>query len=275
MVRGKNIVVSFIAVVSLFANLSWANEPAVPLDGITKPVSDVDLSFVQPGKVTAVLVEKGDVVEQGEMLVTLDDEVELIQKKILQDRSENRVPVDLARVELAQNRKNLENVQRAHAKGATSDWEVDQATLAVDTALLNLKVREFEHSQDTLKLESLLGQIERLSIKSPGQGIVEDIMIEPGETVQAMVPVIRLVNINPLKIDLPVPVDQAVTLGSGQKATVTFADTTELEATITHIASIADAAAATRTVTLLLENGKDRPAGERVTVMFQEKKGLN
>lgn len=275
MVRGKNIVVSFIAVVSLFANLSWANEPAVPLDGITKPVSDVDLSFVQPGKVTAVLVEKGDVVEQGEVLVTLDDEVELIQKKILQDRSENRVPVDLARVELAQNRKNLENVQRAHAKGATSDWEVDQATLAVDTALLNLKVREFEHSQDTLKLESLLGQIERLSIKSPGQGIVEDIMIEPGETVQAMVPVIRLVDINPLKIDLPVPVDQAVTLESGQKATVTFADTTELEATITHIASIADAAAATRTVTLLLENGKDRPAGERVTVLFQEKKGLN
>jgi len=266
----KAIFVPIVFLISLGSAFCLAEETAVSLDGITKPVSDVELSFVQPGKIKAILVEEGEIVEPGETLVTLDDEIEQIQKKILQGRSENSVPMDLAKVELAQNRKNLENVQRAHEKGATSDWEVDHAALAVDTALLNLKVREFEHSQDLLKLESLLGQIERLSITSPVEGIVEEILIEPGETIQAMVPVVRLVDIDPLKIDLPVPVEQAVALKTDQKAIVTFIDATELEARVTNIASIADAAATTLNVTLLLENSGQRPAGERVTVVFQE-----
>lgn len=259
-----------VAVITASSVSLFAEEVVPPLDGITKPVSDVELSFVQPGKIQMVLVAKGDVVEPGETLVTLDDEIEQIQKKILSDRSQNRVPIDLAKVELAQNKKNLVNVQRAHEKGATSEWEVDHAALAVDTALLNLKVREFEHSQDTLKLESLVGQIERLSITSPIKGIVEDILVERGETVQAMVPVVRLVDIDPLIIELAVPVEQAVELTVGQSAVVTFLDSTELEATITHIATIADAAATTLTVTLLVENNERRPAGERVTVVFVE-----
>lgn len=267
---GKALVVCIVLFVLTVSVACWADDTALPLDGITKPVSDVELSFVQPGKIETILVSEGDVVEPGQTLVTLNDEIEQIQKKILKGRSENRVPMDLAQVELAQSRKNLENVQRAHAKGATSVWEVDHAALAVDTALLNLKVREFEHSQDLLKLESLLGQIERLSITSPVKGIVEDIMIEQGETVQAMVPVVRLVDINPLKIELPVPVEQAVELETDQVAAVTFLDATELEAKVINIASIADAAATTLTVTLLLDNSMQRPAGERVRVLFKE-----
>ena len=267
----QTIVAIFIIVlISVSFGTSFAEEMVQPLDGITRPVSDVELSFMQPGKIQTLLVAKGDIVEPGDVLVTLDDEIEQIQKKILIDRSRNMVPIDLAKVELTQSKKNLENVTRAHAKGATSAWEVEHAAFGVDTALLNLKVREFERSQDMLKLKSLLGQIERLSIRSPVKGIVEDIMIEPGETIQAMVPVVRLVETDPLIIELAVPVEQAVELEVGQGAVVTFLDTTVLDADITHIATIADAAATTLTVTLLVKNSRKRPAGERVRVVFVE-----
>ncbi len=122
---GKIVGFCIFVLISVFSVCSSAEDVIQPLDGITKPVADVELSFVQPGKIQTVRVEKGDVVEPGELLVTLDDEIEQIQKKILTDRSRNRVPIDLAQVELAQNKKNLENVQRAHEKGATSEWKVD------------------------------------------------------------------------------------------------------------------------------------------------------
>ena len=246
-----------------------AEEEKASLDGITKPVADIELSFVQPGKIKDITIAKGDLVETGGVLLTLEDDIEKIQKKILTGRSENRVPIQLAEVELTQKKKNLENLKRAQQKGATSEWEVDHAALAVETAYLNLKVREFEHSQDVLKLESVLEMIERLTLKSPVKAIVEDIRVERGETVQAMVPVVRLVEIDPLIIDLPVPVEQAVGLQLGQVGMVRFPDTTELEASVTHISSVADAAATTLSVTLQVTNTDRRPAGERVSVVFR------
>lgn len=265
----NTISILIITVISLCYGLSWAEEETAQLDGITKPVSDVELSFVQPGKIKSIVIAEGDAVEEGDILVTLEDDIEQIQKKILTGRCENQVPMDLAEVELTQKKKNLENLKRAQMKGATSAWEVDHAALAVDTAFLNVKVRQFEHSQDVLKLESLNGQIKRLTLKSPIVGIVEEILVERGETIQAMSPVVRLVQIDPLVINLPVPVNQAVELQIGEIGTVTFLDATELTGEITHIASIADAAATTLAVTLQVDNKDRRPAGERVRIIFE------
>ncbi|TKB11842.1 efflux RND transporter periplasmic adaptor subunit [Desulforhopalus sp. IMCC35007] len=268
MTNRKIFFIFFILVFLVWYGNGLALEEKAPLDGITKPVADIELSFVQPGKIKHISVAKGDFVEAGNVLVTLEDDIEQIQKKILTGRSENRVPIELAEVELTQKKKNLENLKGAQLKGATSQWEVDHAALAVDTAFLTLKVREFEHSQDVLKLESVLEMIERLTLKSPVKGIVEDILVERGETVQAMVPVIRLVETDPLIIDLPVPVEQAVGLQIGQTGTVRFPDNAELEGTVIHISSVADAAATTLSVTLRVVNSDHRPAGERVSVVF-------
>jgi multidrug efflux pump subunit AcrA (membrane-fusion protein) len=264
----KTFSIFFILVFFVWYGTCLALEEKTALDGITKPVADIELSFVQPGKIRNITVAKGDIVEAGSILVTLEDDIEQIQKKILTGRSENRVPIQLAEVDLTQKKKNLESLKGAQVKGATSQWEVDHAALAVDTAFLTLKVREFEHSQDVLKLESVLEMIDRLTLKSPVNAIVEDILVERGETVQAMIPVIRLVEIDPLIIDLPVPVEQAVGLQIGQTGTVRFPDNVELEGTIIHISSVADAAATTLSVTLRVVNSDRRPAGERISVVF-------
>ncbi|MFT5697758.1 MAG: multidrug efflux system membrane fusion protein [Desulforhopalus sp.] len=269
MIFYKNIIcIAVIALITCSYGIGLAEVETASMDGVTKPVADIELSFVQPGKIKSIIVAEGDAVQADSVLVTLEDDIELIQKKILTGRRDNHMPMDLAEVELIQKKKNLENLMRAQVKGATSQWEVDHAALAVDTALLNLKVRQFEHTQDVLKLESLMGLIKRLTLKSPIEGIVEEVLVERGETVQAMVPVVRLVQIDPLVIDLPVPVELAVELKVGQMGKVKFLDATELDGSITHIASIADAAATTLAVTLQVENGKRRPAGERVSVIF-------
>ena len=135
-----------------------------------------------------------------------------------------------------------------------------------------MKIREFEHGQDVLQLESIGRSIQRLTLISPIDGSVEEIRIEPGESVQALTPVIRIVKKDPLIIDLPVPIDQAKALTMGQQPTVTFVDGNQLSGAIIKISSVADAAATTLGVKIQLPNPEERPAGERVTVLFSENK---
>ncbi len=243
---------------------------AAGLDGISKAISDIELSFVQPGKIREIMVKEGDLVHAGAILMQQADEIELVQLKILQARSLNRLPIHLAEVDLKQKQKDLADMKDVQKKGAITQWEVDHASLAVDTALLTLKIREFEHNQDVLQLESIVETINRLTLRSPLEGIVEEISIQPGETVQALMPVIRLVRIDFLLIDLPVPIDQAKDLRKGQKAIITFSDQTELPGEIIKISSIADAAATTLEVRLQVPNPEERPAGERVRVVFSD-----
>ncbi len=271
--RKTTVLVCFLLITTVFGlQTIWAEEvvedATAEIDGVTRPVSDIELSFVQPGKIKYILVKEGDLVEPGDFLMQQDDEIELIQQHILEGRSGNDLPIRLAELEYQQKMKDLENIKAVREKGAITQWEVDHAILDVDTALLKVKIREFERDQDKLKLESIIESITRLSIISPLGGSVEEIRIEVGETIQALSPVIRIVKKNPLLIDLATPVDIVRKIVVGQPAIVTFDDGEEQRGEVITILSVADAAATTLEVVIQVENPEERPAGERVKVRF-------
>jgi RND family efflux transporter MFP subunit len=243
---------------------------ATGVDGITKPFADLELSFVQPGTISAIFVAEGDQVKSGDKLLKQNDEIELIQQKIPTARTENRVPSDLAETELAQKRKDFSQIKDAEEKGAVTKWEVDHAALEVDTALLTFKIREFEREQDGLQLERLNKSIENLTLHSPMDGRVEEISVAVGETVQALVPVIRIIDIDPLHIELATPLEQARELSSGQNVLVRFPDGEERGGFIINKSGVADAAATTLEVIIEIPNPEARPAGERVTVFYDQ-----
>jgi len=250
------------------AQHSFAETITTGVDGITKPFADLELSFAQPGTISAIFVAEGDQVQSSDQLLKQNDEIELIQKKILTARTENRVPSNLAEKELQQKRKDFLQIKEAEKKGAVTKWEVDHAALAVDTALLTLKIREFERRQDGLQLESLNKSIENLTMHSPLDGRIEEILVAVGETVQALAPVIRIIDIDPLHIELATPMEQARELNAGQQVLVRFPDGEERDGIIINISGVADAAATTLEITIEIPNPEARPAGERVTVFY-------
>ncbi len=95
---GNAISILIIVIISLCYGVSWAEEEAAQLDGITEPVSDVEFSFVQPGKIKSIVISEGDSVGVGDILVTLEDDIEQIQKKILTGRCENQMPMEKFRI---------------------------------------------------------------------------------------------------------------------------------------------------------------------------------
>ena len=263
----------YLALLSLCLLLNLFNpylSHALEVEAITKPSQDISLSFIQHGKIHEVMVRKGDYVESGDLLVSLEAQEKMIQYQQLTARANEMTVINIAQAELLQKEKDLQQMQKAKGNGAVTDWEVDHARLAVETAMLEVKLAKFEHAQDHLRLQELKTVLNNLHIRSPIQGVVEEVTIEKGESVQALFPVIRVVNIEDLSVDIAVPVSKTKSLVLNQKAVLKFADENQVEGRIDNIASVIDSAANTLRIGVIAPNPDNRPAGERVTVSFPD-----
>ena len=248
---------------------------AEALQGITAPIADITLSFVVPGRVSDVLVKEGSTVEKDQLLIRLYDEPERIQSQQLKMLSEDRTKIHAAEAELAQKIVDLKKVEQAKAKGAASDWEVEHLRLNVRIAELSLKSAVLEQEQYRRRYEHAQSQLARMHLLAPIAGLVEDVSVEAGESIGTLGPVIRLVQNDPLRIDVPVPMAQAGDLAVGQDVWVTFPGTSVVASPngrIINISAVADAASDTRRVRIEVPNPLKRPAGERVAVSFSPEK---
>ena len=135
---------------------------------------------------------------------------------------------------------------------------------------LSVKLSVFEHEQARRKFDEAKIQIDNMSLKSPIDGIIEKLEVETGESVNALEDVVRVVQINPLWIDTPVPLDKARNLRYGDKARIVFPSPKETssEGAIVFIGSVADAASSTLRVRIQVPNQSLRPAGEHVRIIF-------
>jgi RND family efflux transporter MFP subunit len=249
---------------------------AAEVEAITQPGSDVTLSFVRPGKVVEVLVKEGQAVTQGQILARQDDSAEQAQLAQLKAQAEDTTRTRAAKATLDQRNVDLKKIRWAADQGAATELEVAHAKLEVTIAELSLELAEFEHQQNKLKYEEVKLQVERMRLTSPIAGKVERVFLEMGESVDALKDVIRVVNIDPLWVEVHVPVVHARNLGAGQKATVVFkSDGWKAQGTILHMGAVAEPASETITVRVEVPNGEGRPAGQRVNVSFIEAAGNN
>jgi len=259
----------------------WAFSPltvtAAELEGISAPSADIMLSFVLDGRVAEILVKEGDIIKKNQLLARLDDQTERIKLTQLKAQAKDTTQVRAAEAELSQKRSDLEKIERAQTKGAATDWEVQHARLDVRIAELALQTSKFEHKQYQRRYREALSQLKRMQLVSPIAGRVEKASIETGEAAQSLVPVIQVVKIDPLWIDLPVPLEQVRQLTRGNIARVSFPGTNPVEPAegrIIHVSAVADAASDTLRVRVEIPNPDGRPAGERVFIRFMPAKPL-
>jgi RND family efflux transporter MFP subunit len=250
-----------------------AASQAQEIQAVTLPSADIALSFVVSGKVAEILVKEGDAVKKGELLASLDNEPEKIQVEQLKVQATDTTRILSAKAELAQKKVDLKKIEGARAKGAASQWEVEHMRLNVRIAELALQAATIEQAQNRREYHKALRQLERMQLVSPVDGRVEKVSVETGEAVERLGPIIHLVKIDPLWIDVPVPLAQAERLTAGQSVSVSFLENpsdASANGRITHISSVADAASDTLRVRIEVPNPHGRPAGERITVGFPQ-----
>lgn len=245
------------------------------IEAVTQAQTDLELAFTIPGLVNEVLVAPGDLVEAGRTLVRLDDREVAGTVALLRVRAESVLAIQEAEALLGLARNELARVEQAHAQGAVSDYEVERARLDVTRREVALARAQQEKQEALIQLEQAVASADRYALRTPVGGVVEQVVIEQGETVQELQPVVRVVSVDPLRIDVAAPLEQTLTLGVGSPVLVAWAEGKAQgqglgTGRVVHVASVADAASGTRLVRVRLPNPGLAPAGARVKVRFPD-----
>lgn len=264
------LVVGFLAPPCLLSKTEAGAGSDAGIAAITAPIADVTLSFVQPGRIANVRVREGEAVTIGQVLIEQDEAVDRVRLAQLEASSQDTTQIQAAEASLAQKKVDLKKLETAAAKNAATELEVEYAKLNVTIAGLSLQLAIFEHEQAKRKYEEAKLQIDNMSLKSPIGGSVEKIDVETGESVNALASVVRVVQIDPLWIDVPVPLVQARSLKYGAICRVEFPDPQKatIEGIVIYMGAVADAASGTLRVRIQAPNKSKRPAGEHVKVIF-------
>ena len=257
----------------LIGALSLSSAVAAEIEAITKPNADIMLSFVRGGRISKILIKEGTQVKRGQVLVRQDDHAEQIQLQQLKEKAEDTTRIEVVEVELAQKKEDLKKMEWARQDGATTDWEIEHARLEVKTAELSRRMAIFERKQAGLQRDEMQARVKQQILYSPISGQVEEVGIEVGEAAEPLSPVVRIVKIDPLWIDVQVPLKLARQLTKKQPVEVIFpagatSGAEKISGQIKNIATVADAASDTLRVRVEVPNRSRRPAGERIQVQL-------
>lgn len=244
---------------------AWA---AGVVSGITKPSGDVTLAFSRPGRLETVSAKEGDRVKAGQALAQQDAREEMAALAMDEAKAKDMTKIEAQKKILAQKEVDLKRTEWAFEKGAKSQFELDSARIEVEIAKAQLALAEFEHEQDVRKAQQTKVAVEKMILLSPIDGVVEQVQVKEGEQVDQQVKAFRVVNVNPLRIDIPVPLDLARTLKKGDTARVSFPTDATADGKIVNVNTVADPGSETLNVRVEVANDALRPAGERVKVEF-------
>ncbi len=261
---------SLIAGTLLYAVLAVPATQAstVSYPAVAKPWRNVNLSFSRPGRIVKILVHRGQLVKLGQLLAKEDDQEQKIAAQLAGLTADSTLRVQAAQAELAQDRVLLQRTQWAAGQKAATSFEVQRAELKVTIDQLSLRLAQLKHRHDQLAWQAAELAVRRRQIKAPFSGIIENRFVHAGSSTNAFKKVLSLVQVDALKIFVPVPLSLAVTLHLGQSARVTAPAAAALRGKIIWIARVADSASNTLMVELRVINHNHIPAGQQVNVTF-------
>jgi multidrug efflux pump subunit AcrA (membrane-fusion protein) len=184
---------------------------------LIKVIEEVAVPAVQEGPVLAIQVKEGQVVQEGQMLIQLDDQrarlkqqqAEL-EQKIAVMKAGNRSGILLAETEVRVTSSNLQRAleSRKRFPDTPSQAEVDEIELRVaqgkqhlEQATQDFKLTDLARELAVKNLELAKFEVDRHQIKSPIQGAVTEIIAKKGEWVRPGEPLVRVTRIDRLKVD--------------------------------------------------------------------------
>jgi len=192
---------------------------------------NITISAKMPATVTRILVKAGKQVKTGELLAELDNST------IIAGIEELKTGMQLANT-LYEKQKSL--------------W--DQK---IGTEVQYLQAKSQKESLDK-KLATLYEQLEMTKIKSPINGMVDEVMLRIGQTTAPGAPGIRIVNMGTLKAKAEVAEAYAGRIKEGNDVKILFPDTKkEILARVTYSGKVINAMNRSFTVEAALDGNQD------------------
>jgi RND family efflux transporter MFP subunit len=245
----------------------------------TRASRDATLSYTFPVEIASVIVKGGQHVKKGDPLVQgRDDEYRLqrdLQKTIAEsdlDIQHAQAEVDQAEVEF----KAQETLRDKKTSGTPIEFERAKTVLTVKR--VELALAKLQSVQQKLKLGVNQAQLDRLTLKAPFDGIIDNVLVEVGEVKKEAEPILKIVATDPMWMDVNAPTSLTMTLGlkPGDKAWILLdvpGEPAVYVGKVIEIGAESDFAGQTRRVRVELANPSEWPVGPAAWVRFAAPEG--
>jgi RND family efflux transporter MFP subunit len=178
------------------------------LSGTLEPELAATVRAEVDGSVTDVLVDDGQAVKRGQVLVRIDDTA--VRDAYLSARAALRSAE--ATAQLA--RRNAERSERLHAGGAIAERDVEDAQTNATTA-------EGQLADARARLASAEKQLSKTVLRAPFAGIVANATASEGDVVQSGESLLSVIGPTSLRLEASVPVEDIAAVKPGTDVTFT------------------------------------------------------
>lgn len=242
-------------------------------DCVMAPRSTIELGSADEGILQDLYVERGDAVRKGQRLATLNDTEQRLQAERSKIRAEADVDVRAKRAEAEYRLREEERIADLYRDKLVPEREFEEAQIERRLAELALQAAETEFEVARVEYRQAEEKLARRSIRSPVNGVVVNITMGLGEYVHKQATVMTIAEIDPLNVEVFVPVERYGSIVVGTEAEVMPEEPVGgvYSASVAVADKVFDAASRTFGVRLVLPNpGFELPAGARCEVRFRQ-----
>lgn len=244
--------------------LALLNQAAIALDEtsacLLRPKKTIQLGSSVFGVIDAMFVDRGTLVRKGDVVAKLNTSVEEAQVELDRHRAQNGMPVESAQINLAWNERELARKKKLRDNMFAKINDVDEFETKIAQDQLSIRKGTFDQKTAQLELLRSEAQLQLKLIKSPIDGVVTDIKLNPGEYIRDTTPMMTIAEIGILHADIFVPAGYYTRIKSGMTLDLSLdAPLNEtVAAEIDVIDPVIDAASDTFRIRLVIDNSANR-----------------
>jgi len=251
-----------------------ANAESEGLDCLIMPGKVVEIGSPTTGLLSKLPVGRGEFVQEGQVIAALNSGVEETSLALAQERVKNTTEIDQTEARLKYLSRQELRLRELFEKKTVSRESLEKAEMErvlaeheLRKAKVNFKLAEL----DLARAEELL---KRRTILSPVSGVIMEQALRVGEYANETSYVMKVAQINPLHVEVYVPLELYQTVRVGSSATVDLKQplTGHFLAEIEVVDYVMDPASSTFGVRLRLDNPDHTiPTGVKCQLNFNDK----
>jgi RND family efflux transporter MFP subunit len=251
--------------------LSIGEDTGLPMmDCVLEPSEIIDIGSAVAGVLEAVNVDRSDFVDKGTVLAQLESDVEDSTVKLTRARADINTAIEVRQINADFGERTEKRNQALVRNSTISEQMMDQ--VETDAQIAKSQVKQEQENKFIAELEYRRAQasLHRRTMMSPITGVVIERFKSVGEYVEDE-PVLRIAQLDPLHVEVIVPMSHWGQIESGMQAEVQLEipGQDKHNATVIKVDQVADAASGTFGVQLVIPNPDYKiPSSVRCNLAF-------
>jgi cobalt-zinc-cadmium efflux system membrane fusion protein len=263
--------VTTVIVLALAVGAAFQAVAAQPLRCVIEPDKVAEIGTPVIGVVESVLVDRGDVVRQGQLLAQLRANVERASVNAAEVRAQADADVQAAIANYDFQKQKLARTEELMLKKFVSAQALDQVRAETSVAEQRLAQAREQKRVAHQELQTANAQLSLRQIRAPFSGIIADRYVNAGERVEVK-PMFRIARIDPLRVEIIAPAALYGSIKKGMPAQIIpeLPNAGRLDTKVVLVDRIIDAASNTFRVRAELPNSNGAvPSGLRCRAELQ------